>query len=74
LRSGRTSNLTGSMGLDAPALGKSILQFLPRHAPGPLRPWVLIRKAHQEKTTARLEDRRQSLDVAAAVPVRKDVK
>src|SRR5579871_3596478 len=49
------------------------MQFLLRYTPRTLRSRFILRKAQQKKATARFENRRQPLDVAAAVPIAEDV-
>jgi len=39
----------------------------------PLRPWLLIRESQQEQLASRLHDRRQPIDVAAAVAIVENV-
>src|SRR5438105_4895960 len=60
-------------GFDRPAFGKGVVQLRLRHPPRPLRPRLLVAETEQEQPTARLQNRRQSLDVAEAVVVAEDV-
>src|SRR5262249_33244483 len=59
-------NLDRLDGLDLPAVGEGVVQFLPRHAPRPLRPRLCVAETHQEEPAARLDHPRQPPDVAAA--------
>src|SRR5262249_44698571 len=60
----------GLDGLDLPAIGERVVQFLARHPPRPLRPRLRVAEAQQEQPAARLEHLPQPPDVAPPVVVR----
>src|SRR5262245_22016890 len=56
-------------GFNLPAVGKGLVQFLPRHPPRTFSSRFLVAETHEEHQSARLDRLRQPLDVAAPVVV-----